>query len=84
MGRLLVIAVGPDDTPDPENGFAVILGDCILPGHILARYPDRETVNLGCHEFATHYGLDARPLPDWDAPEWRRARFAVLEGGRRS
>ena len=64
MGKLRVITVPPEYLPneDRADGFAVVLGDLILPGHYLGRYPDAESADTACNYFAAHYGLDSYPL----------------------
>jgi len=64
MGKLRVITVPPEYLPneDRADGFAVVLGDLILPGHYLGRYPDAESADSACNQFAAHYGLESYPL----------------------
>lgn len=80
MGELRVITVEPNFLPpgDRADGYAVVLGDCILPGHYLGRYSDPEQADLACRYFADHYGLKAYPLEMWRG----RPDLRLIIGGR--
>lgn len=80
MSTLRVMTVPPEFLPaqDRADGYAVILGDCILPGHYLGRYGTEEEADKACRYFAEHYGLTGFPL---DGPWRRRAAFTVILGG---
>jgi hypothetical protein len=76
---LQVMTVPPEYVRDDDGeGFAVILGDCVLPGHILGRYPTAQLADDACREFARYYGLIGRPIED---PWNRRPRLTLILGG---
>ena len=80
MGQLRVITVPPDALSPHERagGYAVILGDCVLPGHFLGRYPTQVLADEACRYFADHYRLTGYPM---DGPWRKRAAFTVIQGG---
>lgn len=82
MAELMVITVPPESLPvsDQAEGYAVILGDCILPGHYLGRYPDVDTANNACQAFAMHYRLKAYLM----TPHSPRAHLRLILGGKAS
>lgn len=61
MSTLKVISVPPEFLPmmDQEEGYAVVLGDGVLPCHYLGRYATAELADAACCNFADHYGLVA-------------------------
>lgn len=71
--RPLQVLVVPPDTK--VNGrtlsdtFDVVVGDCVMPGFVVASFPDAETADV----FALAYGqeLDMSVLPVTGRP-WRR------------
>lgn len=58
---LMVITVAYSDLPNVERvgpfAFAVVLGDCVLPGHIIGRYMTDTEADEACVKFADHYNL---------------------------
>lgn len=58
---LQVITVAYSDLPIVDRvgpfEFAVILGDCVLPGHIIGRYMTVDEADEACVKFADHYRL---------------------------
>lgn len=80
MSKLMVITVPPEFT---RNGaHEVILGDCILPGHVLGTYPTASEADDACERFAAHYELRAHTLRA--AEVWsRRAEMRLIKGGRK-
>lgn len=51
--------VPPEYMPEPEcdGGYAVILGDCVMPGHILDRAKTTEEADEKGQWWANHYKL---------------------------
>lgn len=69
---LMVITVTSSDLPASDRialyEFAVILGDCVLPGHILGQYMTQEEANDACIRFADHYRLRRYPYQEQNEP----------------
>ena len=63
MTTLRIIGVPPEHSlpPEPDGLYQVILGDCILPGHVLGKYPSAELADDAVRYFADHYKLDSHP-----------------------
>lgn len=80
MGQLRVMTVPPEFLPprEREEGYAVILGDCVLPGHYLGRYATEEEADKACINFADHYQLKSYPV---DGPWRKREKFTLILGG---
>lgn len=80
---LMVITVAYSDLPPVDRvgpfSFAVVLGDCVLPGHIIGRYMTDEEADEACVKFADHYKLRRHPYRQ----PWRFAPvLTLIEGGR--
>ena len=58
---LMVITVAYSDLRPTDRvgpfAYAVILGDCVLPGHIIGRYLTQDEADAACTNFADHYNL---------------------------
>ncbi len=80
---LMLITVAYDDLPVIDRvgpfHFAVVLGDCVLPGHILGRYMTQEVADAECVRFADHYKLRRHPYKQ----PWRFAPvLTLIHGGK--
>jgi|GEM_PF-4742847 len=63
MTPLRIIGVPPEHSlpPEPDGLYQVILGDCVLPGHVLGKYQTAELADDAVRYFADHYKLDSHP-----------------------
>ena len=80
---LMAITVAYSDLPIADRvgpwEYAVILGDCVLPGHIIGRYFSDEDADAACVKFADHYKLRRHIYRQ----PWRFAPvLTLIEGGR--
>lgn len=53
-----------------RDGYAVILGDCVMPGHVLARAETVEEADKKGRWWSAHYGLPLHPI-DWEGARKR-------------
>jgi len=77
----MVVTVANSDLPPSDRvgpfKYAVILGDCVLPGHIIGRYNTQEEADEACLVFADHYRLRRHPYKE----PWRFAPVLTLIRG---
>jgi hypothetical protein len=78
---LKVITVAYSDLPITDRvgpfGFAVVLGDCVLPGHIIGRYMTEDEADDACVHFGDHYNIRRHPYKQ----PWRFAPVLTLTQG---
>lgn len=68
--RIIVVPAWAMPALERAGGYAVILGDCIMPGHVLARAETVAEADEKGRWWSRHYGLPLYPI-DWEgARRW--------------
>lgn len=81
MATLKVIVVPPEYLPaaDRKDGYAVVLGDLVHPGHYLWRGALVEEANRQCIWWAKEYKLKAYPIDT--KPHRPPVELRLVKGG---